>query len=83
MGVHVDGAFLRQVGLTETEALIEFACRLYQADRISLPLAARWATLSRPAFEGALGQRGIPACVITKKDFGHDPRTLGISESAP
>lgn len=80
MGLVVDDDMLRLAGLSEADALVEFACRLYQADRISLPLGARLARLSRPAFEGELRRRGIAVYVVTRDDFEHDLRTLGMPE---
>ena len=46
--------------LSEEEAKLEIACRLYDAGRLSLPDATRWAGVSRTAFETALLARGLP-----------------------
>jgi predicted HTH domain antitoxin len=50
---------LLEAGLTTGDVLVEFACRLFDADKISLWPAARLAGLSRVAFEQALRQRKI------------------------
>jgi predicted HTH domain antitoxin len=42
------------------EALIEIACRLYDADRIAKPQATRLTGLSRAEFEEELTKRGLP-----------------------
>jgi predicted HTH domain antitoxin len=51
---------LRDVGLTEGDALLEFACRLFDADKMPLWSAAKLAGLSRVEFEQALRERNIP-----------------------
>lgn len=43
------------------DALIDMACRLYDADRISKPEATRMTGLSRIDFEDELTRRGLPA----------------------
>ena len=50
---------LRDVGLTEGDALLEFACRLFDADKMALWSAAKLAGLSRVEFEQALRERKI------------------------
>jgi predicted HTH domain antitoxin len=50
---------LREVGLTERDALVEFACRLFDAHKITLWSAAKLAGLSRMGFEQALRERKI------------------------
>ena len=42
---------LHEAGLTASDALVEFACRLFDADKISLWQAARLAGLSLVEFE--------------------------------
>jgi predicted HTH domain antitoxin len=82
MCLNVDIELLAQAGLSERDALIEFACALNQAGRLSLPLAARFAGISRPAFEHELRKRGLPVYVITSQDFEEDLRTLGAMGAA-
>jgi len=51
---------LKELGLTESEALVELACSLYEAQRISKPMAGKLARLSRNDFEAELIARGLP-----------------------
>jgi predicted HTH domain antitoxin len=56
---------MQQAGLTEREALVEFACRLFDAGRLPLAPAARLAALSRAEMEDELGRRGIAIYRVT------------------
>jgi predicted HTH domain antitoxin len=60
---------LREAGLSEGDALVEFACRLFAAEKLTLWSAAKLAGLSRVAFEQALLLRRIPL-------YRPDPRDL-------
>ncbi|MCU0872913.1 MAG: UPF0175 family protein [Pirellulaceae bacterium] len=51
---------LTDAGLSELDAKVEIACRLYDAGRLSLPAATRWTGLSRTEFEEALLLRDLP-----------------------
>lgn len=51
---------LSEAGFSEQEARIEIACRLYDAGRLTLPQATRWAGLTRVELEAALLERGLP-----------------------
>jgi predicted HTH domain antitoxin len=51
---------LKQAGMTAEEARIEIACRLFDARKLGLWPAARFAGLTRTQFEGELLERGIP-----------------------
>ena len=51
MPLVISDEILHQAGLTEGDALLEFACRLFDADKITLWSAAKLAGLSRVAFE--------------------------------
>jgi len=59
MSLTITNDQLRDAGLSEGEAQIEIACRLYEAEKISMPTAVRWSGLSRPEFEEALLSRGL------------------------
>lgn len=76
MTITIPDAILKQAGLTERDALIEFACRLYDADRLDLNAAARLAGLGRPALEQELLARGIALHRPTLKDVEQDAATL-------
>lgn len=51
---------LAQAGLSEGDARLEFACRLYDAGRLTMPEATRMAGVSRGEFETALLERNLP-----------------------
>jgi predicted HTH domain antitoxin len=51
---------LKEAGLSEVGVLVEFACRLYDAGKISLWTAAKLAGLDRSGIEDALLERGLP-----------------------
>ena len=59
MPVTISDETLKQAGLSEREALVEIACRLYDADKLRLFPAARMAGMSRAEFESELLSRGI------------------------
>ena len=63
---------LERYGLNERDALVEFACRLFQAGRISLPAASKLAHLNRVEMEKELFDRGIPAYVYTEEHLKQD-----------
>jgi predicted HTH domain antitoxin len=67
---------LRRVGLTEEEARVEFACRLFESGRIGLHAARALAGLTRAAMEDALLDRGIPIYHLTVEDVRRDVETL-------
>ena len=51
---------LQSAGMNEREARIEIACRLYDAGRLVMREATRWAGLTRTEFETELISRGLP-----------------------
>lgn len=59
MPLTIPDDLLKRMGMTEQEARIEIACRLFDAQIISKPTATRLAELTRPAFEGELMERGL------------------------
>ncbi len=67
---------LRQAGLTEHEALVEFACRLFDAGKLTLWSAAQLAGLDRTGIEDALLERGISVYRPTADDLAQDLETL-------
>ena len=67
---------LRQAGLSELEALVEFACRLFDAGKLPLWSAAQLAGLDRNSMEDALLERGIPVYRPTAEDLAQDLETL-------
>ena len=63
---------LREAGLDEREALIEFACRLFDAGKLHLWPAAKLAGMTRIDFEHELKTRGIAAYRPTLEDIADD-----------
>jgi predicted HTH domain antitoxin len=68
---------LQEAGLTEGDALVEFACRLFDAEKMTLWSAAKLAGLSRVAFEQALRERKIAVYHPLADDLTDDLRALG------
>jgi predicted HTH domain antitoxin len=67
---------LHEVGLSEREARAEFACRMFDAERLTLWSAARLAGLNRVAFEQELRARGIPVYRPGSDDLADDLAAL-------
>ena len=67
---------LREAGLTESEALVEFACRLFDAGKLTLWSAAKLARLDRNGIEDALLKRGLPIYRPEVSDLNEDIATL-------
>ena len=76
MPLQIPDEILRQAGLTEREALVEFACRLFDAEKLTLWQAAQMAGLSRVQLEKELRQRGIAIYRPTLEDFAQDLKAL-------
>ncbi len=72
MTLTIPDEILKQAGLTEREALTEFACRLFDAERLPLWPAAKLAGLSRAEMEDELRRRGIPIYRPTVEDLTQD-----------
>jgi len=67
---------LEAMRMSERDALIEIACRLFDGERLSLPAAARFAAISRAAMEGELRRRHIAIYRPTVEDLHQDLDTL-------
>jgi predicted HTH domain antitoxin len=76
MPLVISDEVLRQANLTEREALIEFACRLFDGGRLSIGHAARLAGLDVGEMEEALRARNLPRYRYTEAEFGQDLRAL-------
>ncbi len=76
MTLHIPDDVLERAGITEREAVLELACRLFETGRLTLFFAARLAGLSPGAFEEVLLDRKIPLYQYTEDDLQHDLRTL-------
>jgi predicted HTH domain antitoxin len=67
---------LKQTGMTAEEARVEIACRLFDAGKLALWPAAKFAQLSRVAFEEELHRRHIPIYRPTIADLEAELETL-------
>ena len=67
---------LQEAGLSEQEALLEFACRLFDAGKLPLWSAAKLAGLDRRQFEDALLERKIAIYRPAVEDLTQDLATL-------
>ncbi|MBM3889671.1 MAG: UPF0175 family protein [Verrucomicrobia bacterium] len=76
MPLVISDAELREARLNEREAKVEFACRLFEAEKLTLWSAARLAGLSRVAFEEELRRRGIAAYRPSPAELRADLATL-------
>lgn len=63
---------LKSAGLTEREAAIEIACRLYAGQILAQPDAARLCGLPRAEFEAELTRRGLPLYTYTREALESD-----------
>jgi predicted HTH domain antitoxin len=69
MALTIPDDVIEQLRTVAPEVLIELACRLYTADKISKPEATRLAGIPRVDFEGELTRRGLPWIRITGDDY--------------
>lgn len=76
MPVIIPDETLRAAGLTEAQAKVEIACRLFEAGTLALWPAAKLADLSRVQFEAELLRRGIAVFRPTLADLEHDVEAL-------
>ena len=76
MPVTITDEVLQQTGMDEHEALIEVACRLFDAGKLTQGQSARMAGLNREEFEHEAIARNIPLNRPTMEDFEQDVKTL-------
>ncbi len=76
MPLTISDEALREAGVTEREARIELACRLFDVGKLALWPAAKLAELTRAEFEGELAVRKIPAYRPTLDDLANDIETI-------
>jgi len=76
MPLTIPDYLLNEAGLSERDARIEIACRLYDANKLTMPAATRWAGLSRVEFEEELLGRKIAISRPTTEDLKQDLDTL-------
>jgi predicted HTH domain antitoxin len=76
MPLTIPDDWLAEAGLSECDARIEIACRLYDAGKLTMPAATRWAALTRTQFEEELLCRQLPLCRPSSEDLKQDLETL-------
>jgi predicted HTH domain antitoxin len=76
MPVVISDETLRAAGLTERDALVEIACRLFDAGKLAIWPAAKLAGLSRVALEQALRERQIAVYRPEPGDLADDIAAL-------
>ena len=77
MPIVIPSELLTEAGLSEREALLEIACRLYDAGKLTMPQATRWAGVTRLELESALCERGLP---LIRIDGGYWQQELDTLE---
>jgi predicted HTH domain antitoxin len=83
MPLTIPDTVLESASLSEDEARIEIACRLFDVGRLTIGSAVMWTGLTRSEFEDALLERGIPIYRPTVEDLQHDLETLRRARAAP
>ncbi|NLF09641.1 MAG: UPF0175 family protein [Pirellulaceae bacterium] len=74
--LQVPDDLLKEAGLSESEAMIELACRLFESGKLPLWSAAKLAGVDRVVMEEALSQRSIPLYRPTLDDLAQDIDTM-------
>src|SRR5437867_1972440 len=72
MPLIIDDEVLKAAGLSEQEARLEFATRLFATGKLSKVAAARLCGLDRVGFDLELGKRGIDPFGYTADDLKKD-----------
>jgi predicted HTH domain antitoxin len=67
---------IRDAGLSERDMLIEIACRLFDADKLTKRQASRLAQMERPEFDDELRKRNLPVIHYTHEMLAEDMATL-------
>ena len=76
MALTISDDVLREAGLSDIDARTEFACRLFDAGKLTLWSAAKLAGQNRVEFESELAKRNIPIYRPTVKDLTNDLAAL-------
>jgi predicted HTH domain antitoxin len=69
MPLTIPDSVLEQASLSEEEARLEIACRLFELHRLSLWQAAQWAALTRVEMEAELLHRKISIYEVTAEQL--------------
>jgi len=83
MPLTIPDDLLAEAGLSEREARLEIACRLYDAGKLTLPQATRWAAVSRTEFEAALLERHLPIVRVDEEYWQQEVEGLKRLGSPP
>ncbi len=76
MALMIPDSVLGQAGLSEDEARVEIACRLFELHRLSVWQAAQYACLTRVEMEAQLLQRGIFLYEVTEEQLSAELRAM-------
>lgn len=72
MPLAITDEMLKTAGLSEQEARLEIACRMYDAGKLTMPEATRWAGVNRTDFETALLERNLPLIRVDESYWQHE-----------
>ncbi len=67
---------IEKTGMSERDVLIEVACRLFDAEKLSQPAAAKLAGLTRGEFEDELIKRNLPIIRINDEYWELEKQAL-------
>jgi predicted HTH domain antitoxin len=76
MPLTIPDEWLAQAGLDQREVLVEIACRLYAAGKLSLPQATHWSGLTRTELEEELLRRDLPLVRIDREYLDQELASL-------
>lgn len=76
MPVTISDQLLAEAGLSEKDAKLEIACRLYDAGKLTMPQATRLAEIDRTGFETAMLARGLPLLRLDERYGAEEVRSL-------
>ena len=76
MPLVISDEMLKAAGMNEFEAKIEIACRWFDAGKLTVGHAARFASLTETEFESQLQKRGLPRYRYTEQMLDDDVATL-------
>jgi predicted HTH domain antitoxin len=81
MPVTIPDQLLAEAGLSEHDARLEIACRLYDAGKLTMPQATRLAEIDRIAFEAAMLERGLPLLRLDERYWAQEVQ--GLDRKSP
>ena len=76
MAILIPDEVLRATGMTDDEARVEIACRLFDAGKLAFGRAAHFAGLNEAQFEDAIRVRDIPRYRYSQEMLDRDVETL-------